>query len=64
MDNRTRLLTMGLILWLAVIAGIVAALLKQAGGSTIPNTALSGFTAFGGAVGLSLLIMEVLNRLQ
>lgn len=63
MDTRTRLLTMGLILSLAVIAGIVAALLKHAGGSTIPNTVLSGFTAFGGAVGLFLLIVEGFKRL-
>ncbi|MER6811596.1 hypothetical protein ABT299_20190 [Spirillospora sp. NPDC000708] len=62
-DTRTRLLTMGLILALAVIAGIVAALLKQASGSPLSDTVLYGFAAFGGTVGLILLVVEGFKRL-
>lgn len=63
MDTRTRLLTMGLILALAVIAGIVAALLKNASGAPTPDVVLYGFVAFGGTVGLILLVVEAYKRL-
>jgi hypothetical protein len=62
-DTRTRLLTMGLILALAVIAGIVAALLKHASGSPLSDTILYGFAVFGGTVGFILLAVEGFKRL-
>ena len=62
-DTRTRLLTMGLILSVGVIASIAAALLKHASGSTIPDTVLFGFAVFTGAVGLILLVLDSYRRL-
>ncbi|WP_165975733.1 hypothetical protein [Actinomadura rubrisoli] len=54
---------MGFILALAVIVGIAAALLRHAAGAPLPDVVPYGFVAFGGTVGLILLIVESFKRL-
>jgi hypothetical protein len=63
LDARTRVLIIVVLTLISVIAGMVAALLKRASGSAVPEVLLYGFGAFGAALGLALAVIAAYRSL-
>ncbi|KAB2344871.1 hypothetical protein [Actinomadura rudentiformis] len=63
MDQRTRIFVIAIAVLMSVIAGLVAAWLKTSGTASIADAVLYGFAAFGGTLGLVLLVVQVYRSL-